>query len=767
MSIDIKPIPSDRLQSEEIRTLFAPLTSYSKIIERESIFLLGPKGSGKSMILHYLSMPVQFERLKYGMSEPYDQNFFGIYVNCHKHHFDRTKEKLDKNGNPTDIWKENFVHIFNLTVCDVLFRDFSKLKKSSLIEITDSEENNTCKKISQILGFENKTSFDLLREEVRKSINHTYANMGNKLVSTLTVTSFISELQEVFEDNISQFKGKWLSILLDEYHELTHYQQQTVNEIVSIRTPVFKIATLPPEFSIDREKADKFIQLISDFEVVEIGTKNISRNSTEFESVKNFLKDIANKRLEPFNLDIESLLDTEIPERTKYNNYSGFENFVLLSSGNARTFLKLLNTTISSWSGTGKNIPFAIQQTAVRTFAQGLMASIDYIPKISPPLFRSVILKIGLLFSNYFAKTKRPYLQIGIKDPQNLSDETHALLSLAIERNYLMEPFAERESRKGFKLESLTLLNALLPYFDLPIKTHQVCEMSSQDLENLVDTRSIIDGTSVVLKDSQKQMKLTETLVPYLDVINELVSYTKNNELGIFVGSGLSTELGYPSGRELAKKIANHFRIEFVGDDLPTIAERVLEKRQRGDLIKFVRDELLNAKKKKSHSYTKLVELGFDEIFTTNWDNSIEEEFKKSFPNTEKIVRDGHLAIAGSRKPLVYKLHGDFEHPDMFVITNDDSLGIEETRPAIINALKNSMFRKHFLFLGYDMEDLDFQTILNLINEIQGNVPLSSYAITLSGSEEKKVILKSKGIIPLTIRGETLIDAIHHGVQES
>lgn len=766
MSIDIKPIPSDRLQTEEISTLFAPLTSYAKIIERESIFLLGPKGSGKSMILHYLSMPVQFERYKSGNPEPYDQNFYGIYVNCHKHHFDRTKEKLDGKGDPTEIWKENFTHIFNLTVCDVLFRDFSKLKNSPILKISDDEEINVCKKISQVLGYDEKNSFQFLRDEIRKAINFTYANMNKKLPSTLTVTSFISELQDIFTENISDFKGKWLSILLDEYHELTHFQQQTVNEIVSIRTPVFKIATLPPEFSIDREKADKFIQLISDFEVVEIGTKNISRNSPEFDSIKNFLKDIANKRLKPFDLDIESLLDTEIPKVTKQPNYTGFENFVLLSSGNARTFLKLLNTTISSWRDSGKSIPYEIQQTAVRTFAQGLMASIDYIPKISPPLFRSVLLKIGLLFSNYLEQTKRSYLQIGIKDPQNLSDETYALLSLAIERNYLMEPFKERESRKGFKLESITLLNALLPYFDLPIKTHQVCEMTSQELENLVDTRSIIEGISVVLKNTSKQLKLTETLVPYLDVINELVTYTKNKELGIFVGSGLSTELGYPSGRELAKKIANHFRIEFVGDDLPTIAERVLEKRQRGDLIKFVRDELLNSKKKKSNSYTKLVELGFDEIFTTNWDTSIEEEFKKSFPHTEKIVRDGHLAIAGSRKPLVYKLHGDFEHPDMFVITSNDSLKIEKTRPAIINALKNSMFRKHFLFLGYDMEDLDFQTILNLINEIQGNVPLSSYAVTLAGSEEKKAILKSKGIIPLTIRGETLIDAIHDGVQK-
>ena len=49
------------------------------------------------MILHYLSMPVQFERYKSKQSKKYDKEFCGVYVNCHKHYFDRTKEELDKN----------------------------------------------------------------------------------------------------------------------------------------------------------------------------------------------------------------------------------------------------------------------------------------------------------------------------------------------------------------------------------------------------------------------------------------------------------------------------------------------------------------------------------------------------------------------------------------------------------------------------------------------------------------------------------------------
>ena len=113
---------------------------------------------------------------------------------------------------------------------------------------------------------------------------------------------------------------------------------------------------------------------------------------------------------------------------------------------------------------------------------------------------------------------------------------------------------------------------------------------------------------------------------------------------------------------------------------------------------------------------------------------------------------------------MVFKIHGDFDHPDLFVITDDDSTDIENTRHAIITSLKNSLFRKHFLFLGYSMEDLDFNTIFHLVRNIQGKLPLTSYATAIDGPSEKLKVLQDKGIIPLPITGEKLISVIHHGV---
>ena len=120
--------------------------------------------------------------------------------------------------------------------------------------------------------------------------------------------------------------------------------------------------------------------------------------------------------------------------------------------------------------------------------------------------------------------------------------------------------------------------------------------------------------------------------------------------------------------------------------------------------------------------------------------------------------------MAGSRKPLIYKLHGGFEYPDKFVITENDYDDVEKTRPAIINALKDTLARKHFLFLGYSIDDPDLLRIFDWICKVQGTVPLTSYVAILNSSKEKEKDLKKMNIITLDVKGETLINAIHQEI---
>ena len=778
MKIDIKPKIADSLHENEVSDLFTSQDTYEKIMNRETMVIMGPKGTGKSMILRYMSMPIQSERHKSKTSVLYDNEHCGVYINCSKHYFGQIKEKTNSNTQQTSIWKENFIHMFNLTICYTLFENIENSKKYPIFQMTKLEEKTVCKKISIVLDCKEVYSFEDISNEVRKKMRVLYANFDKKEAGVTTVPGFISELQDILRSKISGFKNKSLFILLDNHNELTDIQRQMINEIISIRT-IFKIATLPLKFSTERE-LDKSISFTNDFETVDIGITNLSINSPKFNATKCFLRDVANKRLKVYGVKVETLLSDDKAEDFKHKTpYFGFENFVLLSSGNARMFLKLLNIAIQKWSDSGKSIPVSVQQEAAYTLAYELMRKdINFLPKQYRTKIRSFILKIGLLFKNYYKRTGEYYLQIGIKDPENISEITHELLSLAIERNYIMQSPVIRESRKGFKLESVTLLNALLPYFELPLKTHQVREMSAVQLNNLFNKDSTIKDTEIIDKKTIDY----ETLPSYMnrknnlitnsdksrnaitDETRQIIKHITNNELGVFVGSGISKEIGYPTGTELAKKIALHFDEDYVGEDLTAVVIRILKRHKKGDLVKVIKDLFKNIEEKESPSYTKLADFGLDEVFTTNWDSSIENAFKKIHVDTEVVVRDDHIPLIGNHKPVIYKLHGSFDHPDLFAITEDDYNEIEDTRDAIITTLKNILVRKHFLFLGYSMDDLDLLKIMEIVKVSQGKVGLTSYAAILNVSEEKKKILEEMDIILIPIKGETLINDIHQEI---
>ena len=160
MKIDIKPKIADSLHENEVSDLFTSQDTYIKIMNRETMFIVGPRGTGKSMILRYMSMPIQSERHKSDTSVLYDNEHCGVYINCSKHYFGQIKEKSNSNTQQTSIWKENFIHMFNLTICYTLFENIENSRKYPIFDMTESEEAAVCEKISMVLNCKKSYSFE-------------------------------------------------------------------------------------------------------------------------------------------------------------------------------------------------------------------------------------------------------------------------------------------------------------------------------------------------------------------------------------------------------------------------------------------------------------------------------------------------------------------------------------------------------------------------------------------------------------------------------
>jgi len=196
---------------------------------------------------------------------------------------------------------------------------------------------------------------------------------------------------------------------------------------------------------------------------------------------------------------------------------------------------------------------------------------------------------------------------------------------------------------------------------------------------------------------------------------------------------------GLPLGYEVAESLATNFRYEIADKkNLPRVSlihERVVK---RVNLVDDLRGMLPDHQREPSRILTTLAEMPIDLYITTNYDRLLERALSKSGREPIVVVQtttvlenragldewiDGE---EGSRRPLVYKIHGTFREPQRdrdddspLIITEDDYIDFlillgskEHGVPKVIaDRLKNDTL----LFLGYSLEDWDFRALYKII----------------------------------------------------
>ena len=209
-------------------------------------------------------------------------------------------------------------------------------------------------------------------------------------------------------------------------------------------------------------------------------------------------------------------------------------------------------------------------------------------------------------------------------------------------------------------------------------------------------------------------MELTDEINSF---INDYVKELRNGNASLFIGAGMSRAAGFVDWKGLLSDIAHSLGLDIDKEhDLLSLAQYHVNNNGRTRINKKILEEFTD-EVEETENHRIIARLPFQTIWTTNYDNLIEDTCSKY----DKIVDDKHsVKQLFHNKPkrdlVLYKMHGDIDFPGEAILTKEDYEGYFQTHEPFITALSGKLITKTFLFLGFSFSDPNIDHVLSRLN---------------------------------------------------
>ena len=240
--------------------------------------------------------------------------------------------------------------------------------------------------------------------------------------------------------------------------------------------------------------------------------------------------------------------------------------------------------------------------------------------------------------------------------------------------------------------------------------------------------------------------------------MDELISSYKNKNVILFVGSGISNNLGLPTWSELINHVAKELDYDpeiyaSFGNYLALAEYYRVKKGSIGPLRSWMDTNWHsgNIDLAKSEIHKLIANSNFPMIYTTNYDRWIEKSFelyKKSFI---KIAGMSDIPKIKDGVTQIIKFHGDFDSDETIVLDESSYFERLEFETPLDIKLRSDVLGKSVLFIGYSLTDVNLRFLFYKLAKLWkaencGGVQPRSYVFTSRPNPIQETILDQWGI---------------------
>jgi len=253
--------------------------------------------------------------------------------------------------------------------------------------------------------------------------------------------------------------------------------------------------------------------------------------------------------------------------------------------------------------------------------------------------------------------------------------------------------------------------------------------------------------------------QIPDELRPYLDTIADRLH---SGHAAVMVGAGFSMNAATPGsrpgfldwaqlGNRFYRRLHGHSpRPEDTYLQVPALAHRVEAAFGRPALDQMIRDAIPDLKYEPSPLHTKLLELPWSDVFTTNYDTLLERARRSVISQRYDLVLKPD-DLGRSNRPRIVKLHGSLPSDGRFIVTDEDYRRYPHDFAPFVNSVHQALLENTFCLIGFSGEDPNFLQWLGWIHDKLGlrNSPRMYLVGLLNLSPSQKTLLERRNITPV------------------